>query len=598
MKRNIGIKALAALAAIAVLAVPAFGQQPLSIPPASQVRGVLGPANGGTGVANNSAATLTRSGNHAVTLTTTGTTNVTLPTTGTLATQTYVDDFRQALGFKPAARIITTTNITLSGAQTYDGVALVAGDRVVVNGQTDQTQNGIYAVASGAWTRPTDADTWAELVGALIVVGEGTANHDTVWLCNVDPGGTVGSTAITFSQSGSSGVGSAFLPLAGGTLTGPITFFSNTVADTPILLSWTPASSAMGKFYFNFGEPPFGPSNVRDPAMSWGYNCKLAGVPLQAGEPCLIYNIESRYDDNSGHLKMETYFHYVSADGSVNTRPLFFQMDRVTNKVANAQIKADTFKLLYEDGSANEAGGNMVTFSKNTATFFAPNTATNSLSLQAASGQTSQLQLGFSATPAYMTVFPTAANAAKITLNTRDVMYFWSNALSASIPAVSIGVQDANAAFTAKAGNSAHKGIVGRGLSTAQTAAILEAQDSASNPLFSVSPKGHLVVGNWSSAGTSTISIPAVSACGTSPAISATSADSSWRVTVGTGGSATSCTITFASTFGNTPNCVVTGSADGDLITPSESTTAVTVSRAAGGALTAGSIIKGFCPRN
>jgi len=41
---------------------------------------------GGTGVANNSAATLTRSGNHAITLTTTGTTGVTLPTTGTLAT--------------------------------------------------------------------------------------------------------------------------------------------------------------------------------------------------------------------------------------------------------------------------------------------------------------------------------------------------------------------------------------------------------------------------------------------------------------------------------------------------------------------------------
>lgn len=46
----------------------------------------LSPVRGGTGVANNAAATLTRSGNHAVTLTTTGTTGVTLPTTGTLAT--------------------------------------------------------------------------------------------------------------------------------------------------------------------------------------------------------------------------------------------------------------------------------------------------------------------------------------------------------------------------------------------------------------------------------------------------------------------------------------------------------------------------------
>jgi len=47
---------------------------------------VVGPAYGGTGVANNSAATLTRSGNHALTVTTTATTGVTLPTTGTLST--------------------------------------------------------------------------------------------------------------------------------------------------------------------------------------------------------------------------------------------------------------------------------------------------------------------------------------------------------------------------------------------------------------------------------------------------------------------------------------------------------------------------------
>ncbi len=48
---------------------------------------------GGTGVANNVAATLTRSGNHALTLTTTNTTGVTLPTTGTLATLLGTETF-------------------------------------------------------------------------------------------------------------------------------------------------------------------------------------------------------------------------------------------------------------------------------------------------------------------------------------------------------------------------------------------------------------------------------------------------------------------------------------------------------------------------
>jgi hypothetical protein len=48
--------------------------------------GTLAVANGGTGVANNAAMTVTGSGNFAYTRTLTGTTNVTFPTTGTLST--------------------------------------------------------------------------------------------------------------------------------------------------------------------------------------------------------------------------------------------------------------------------------------------------------------------------------------------------------------------------------------------------------------------------------------------------------------------------------------------------------------------------------
>jgi hypothetical protein len=50
------------------------------------VSGIVGPANGGTGVANNAASTLTISGAFATALTVTAATAVTLPTTGTLAT--------------------------------------------------------------------------------------------------------------------------------------------------------------------------------------------------------------------------------------------------------------------------------------------------------------------------------------------------------------------------------------------------------------------------------------------------------------------------------------------------------------------------------
>ena len=55
---------------------------------------------------------------------------------------------------KVACRLATTANITLSGAQTIDGVSAVAGDRVLVKDQTAGAENGIYK--SGAGTIATD----------------------------------------------------------------------------------------------------------------------------------------------------------------------------------------------------------------------------------------------------------------------------------------------------------------------------------------------------------------------------------------------------------------------------------------------------------
>lgn len=94
----------------------------------------------------------------------------------------------------------TGTNLTLSGTQTVDGIALSAGNTILVKDQASQATNGIYTVAAGAWTRMTQMDTWAEVPGMLVSVQEGTVNHDTVWLSTADPGGTLNTTPITFTQ--------------------------------------------------------------------------------------------------------------------------------------------------------------------------------------------------------------------------------------------------------------------------------------------------------------------------------------------------------------------------------------------------------------
>jgi phage-related tail fiber protein len=130
------------------------------------------------------------------------------------ATKNYVDMTVQGLDPKQSVRAATTANIaTLSGTMTIDGIALVAGDRVLVKDQTTASQNGIYVVAAGAWTRSLDADTWLELPGAYVFAESGTVNADMGFVCTVEPGGTLNTTAITFQQFSGAGQISAGMGL-------------------------------------------------------------------------------------------------------------------------------------------------------------------------------------------------------------------------------------------------------------------------------------------------------------------------------------------------------------------------------------------------
>lgn len=127
-------------------------------------------------------------------------TGLAAPTGGTDATnKNYVDALVSGLVWKQAVAAATTANVTLSGEQTIDGVALVTGDRVLVKNQSTAADNGIYVVASGAWTRSTDMDSGSEFSSATVFVKQGTVNADSGWTQTAEVT-TVGTDTVTFVQ--------------------------------------------------------------------------------------------------------------------------------------------------------------------------------------------------------------------------------------------------------------------------------------------------------------------------------------------------------------------------------------------------------------
>ncbi len=111
----------------------------------------------------------------------------------------YVDYFAAGLSWKAPAITATSADITLSGLQTINGVTLVAGNVVLVKNQATASENGIYVASAGPWTYSVGGDVWSEYVGAIIFVSSGSLNG-TAWYCTAQPGGTLGVTAMNWSN--------------------------------------------------------------------------------------------------------------------------------------------------------------------------------------------------------------------------------------------------------------------------------------------------------------------------------------------------------------------------------------------------------------
>jgi hypothetical protein len=106
-----------------------------------------------------------------------------------------------SLAWKAPCRVATTANITLSGTQTIDGIAVVAEDRVLVKDQTAGADNGIYVVKSSAWVRAKDFNGNQEVVrGTRIYVTDGTAGQGEYTVLNTSSPVVIGTDTLTITK--------------------------------------------------------------------------------------------------------------------------------------------------------------------------------------------------------------------------------------------------------------------------------------------------------------------------------------------------------------------------------------------------------------
>lgn len=111
-----------------------------------------------------------------------------------------VPDAIAAQDWKNSVVVATTANITLSGSQTIDGVAVVAGNRVLVKSQTTGSQNGIYVVAAGAWTRAADAVSPNVSTNNVVMAERGTVNAGKLFRLSTVGNIVVGTTVQSWTD--------------------------------------------------------------------------------------------------------------------------------------------------------------------------------------------------------------------------------------------------------------------------------------------------------------------------------------------------------------------------------------------------------------
>jgi len=101
------------------------------------------------------------------------------------------------------ADVVATSNLDLVGDETIDGVAVTAAlkQTVLVTGQTDKSENGLYYPGTSAWVRCEEAEMEAMFDSlGFVYVKQGTSYAGSLWRYKTAIGVTLESSNLEFEQ--------------------------------------------------------------------------------------------------------------------------------------------------------------------------------------------------------------------------------------------------------------------------------------------------------------------------------------------------------------------------------------------------------------
>ena len=263
-----------------------------------------------------------------------------------LALQSYA----AGISWKQPCAVATLANITLSGLQTIDGYLTLAGDRVLVKNQSTAANNGIYLASATAWTRSLDADAWQEFVSAITFIEYGT-QAGGAWFCTATPGGTLGVTALNWSQFTTSATYSAGTGL---TLTG--TVFSITPVGTA---STYGSASAVPVFTTNASGQVTSVTNT---------SIAITGSQVSGNISGNSANVTGTVAVANGGTGATTLSGYLFGNGtSAVTASTTIPTTALSGTITNAQLANSTISGVALGGSlSNLTAGTNITFSSGT----------------------------------------------------------------------------------------------------------------------------------------------------------------------------------------------------------------------------------------